>query len=196
MTDYLTMAEVLAMHADQIERYGGSQGVRDPGLLEAALYRPQTGYYTDLIEEAAALWESLAQNHAFIDGNKRTAFAATYTFLAINGARLTAGAEETYAFVVGLHEANQFSFDRLVPWLRSHVTHGALEEWSPHSRGIKSGRRGTSRGACGAGLKSCRSRGKRSRSGDRRSQESYSTGPAPSEGLQRMMVASMLKRSL
>lgn len=118
------MAEVLAMHADQIERYGGSQGVRDLGLLEAALYRPQTGYYADLIEEAAALWESLAQNHAFVDGNKRTAFAAAYTFLAINGARLTAGAEESYAFVAGLHETNQFSFDKLVPWLRTHVTLG------------------------------------------------------------------------
>ena len=121
MTDYLTMAEVLAMHADQIERYGGSQGVRDHGLLEAALFRPQTGYYAGLIEEAAALWESLAQNHAFIDGNKRTAFAATYTFLAINGARLTAEAQETYVFVDALYEANQFSFDSLVLWLRSHV---------------------------------------------------------------------------
>src|SRR5215510_5375822 len=121
MTDYLTVAELLAMHADQIERYGGSQGVRDPGLLEAALYRPQTGYYADLIEEAAALWESLAQNHAFIDGNKRTAFAATYTFLAINGARLTSDVEETYSFIADLYEANQFSFDKLVLWLRSHV---------------------------------------------------------------------------
>ena len=55
MTDYLTLAEVLAMHADQIERYGGSYGIRDPGLLEAAIYRPQTGYYADLIEEATAL---------------------------------------------------------------------------------------------------------------------------------------------
>ena len=127
MTDYLTTVEVLAMHTDQLERYGGGEGVRDYGLLESALYRPQTGYYTDLIEEAAALWESLAQNHAFIDGNKRTAFAATYTFLAINGARLTAGAEETYAFVTGLHEANQFNFDMLVPWLRSHVTHETPE---------------------------------------------------------------------
>jgi len=54
MTDYLTVAEVIAMHADQIERYGGSHGMRDQGLLEAALYRPQTGYYADLIEEAAA----------------------------------------------------------------------------------------------------------------------------------------------
>src|SRR5580700_10945974 len=115
MTDYLTVAEVLAMHADQIERYGGSHGVRDPGLLEAALFRPQTGYYADHIEEAAALWESLAQNHPFIDGNKRTAFAATYTFLAINGAPLTADAQEIYAFIASLYEANEFSFDKLVP---------------------------------------------------------------------------------
>ena len=58
MTDYLTFAEVLAIHDDQIGRYGGFPGVRDPGLLEAALFRPQTGYYADLIEEAAALWEA------------------------------------------------------------------------------------------------------------------------------------------
>ena len=122
MSDYLTVAEVLAMHTDQIERYGGSHGVRDRGLLEAALYRPQTGYYADLIEEAAALWESLAQNHPFIDGNKRTAFAAMYTFLAINGARLTAGAQQTYVFIAALYETNEFNFDKLVPWLRSHVT--------------------------------------------------------------------------
>src|SRR4051794_38728562 len=122
MKDYLTVVEVLAIHADQIERYGGSHGVRDLGLREAALYRPQTGYYGDLIEEGAALWESLAQNHAFIDGNKRVAFAAMYTFLAINGARFTAGAQETYDFVAGLYEANQFRFDHLVPWLRDHVT--------------------------------------------------------------------------
>ena len=123
MIDYLTRAEVLAIHADQNERYGGSQGVRDHGLLEAALYRPQTGYYADLIEEAAALCESLGQgqNRPFIDGNKRTAFAATYTFLAINGARLTADASETYAFVIGLYETNQFNVERLTPWLRRRV---------------------------------------------------------------------------
>ncbi len=122
MTDFLTLAEVLAIHADQIERYGGSPGVRDPGLLEAALYRPQTGYYADLIEQAAALWESLSQNHAFIDGNKRTAFAATYTFLAINGVRITASSEETYAFVGPLYDANEFRFEKLDAWLRSNVT--------------------------------------------------------------------------
>lgn len=121
MTDYPTVVEVLAIHEDQIERYGGGQGVRDPGLLEAALFRPQTGYYADLIAEAAALWESLAQNHPFIDGNKRTAFAVTYTFLAINGARLTAGADETYDFINGLYATGTFTFERLDTWLRENV---------------------------------------------------------------------------
>jgi death on curing protein len=121
MTDYLTVAEVLAMHVDLIERYGGSHGVRDPGMLESALFRPQTGYYADLIEEAAALWESLSQNHPFLDGNKRTAFAATYTFLAINGAQLTATAQRTQNFVLALYEGSQLTFDKLVPWLRKYV---------------------------------------------------------------------------
>lgn len=121
MSDYLTVIEVLAIHEDQIARYGGSDGVRDMGLLEAALYRPQTGYYTDLIEEAAALWESLAQNHPFVDGNKRAAFAVTYTFLAINGGRITADASETHAFIIGLHESDKFNFEELTEWLRANV---------------------------------------------------------------------------
>jgi death-on-curing protein len=121
MSDYLTLVEALAIHDDQIERYGGLSGVRDHGILEAALYRPQTGYYADLIEEATALWESLAQNHPFIDGNKRTAFAATYTFLAINGTHITADAESAYAFIAGLYKANDFTFENLLAWLRENV---------------------------------------------------------------------------
>ena len=109
------------IHDDQIERYGGGAGVRDRGLLEAALFRPQTGYYADLIEEAAALWESLGQNHPFIDGNKRTAFAVTYTFLAINGTRITADAEDIYDFIVSLYETGTFSMDQLAIWLRANV---------------------------------------------------------------------------
>lgn len=66
-------------------RYGGASGLRDPGSLEAALYRPQTGYYGVVISQAAALMESLANNHPFVDGNKRIAFAATDVFLRING---------------------------------------------------------------------------------------------------------------
>jgi death-on-curing protein len=122
MTDYLTVVEVLAMHADQIQRYGGSHGIRDRGLLDAALYRSQTGYYADLIEEGAALWESLSQNHPFFDGNKRTAFAAAYTFLAINAVSITADADSTGSFLCGLYDSNLFAFDRLIPWLRNNVT--------------------------------------------------------------------------
>ena len=124
MTDYLTLADALALHADQIERYGGSSGLRDMGALEAALYRPQTGYYADIIEEAAALWESLAQNHPFVDGNKRVAFAATYTFLAINGLTITADAERTYAFVIALYDRRAFRFEHIEPWLRKNVGPG------------------------------------------------------------------------
>jgi death on curing protein len=121
MTDYLTLPDVLAIHADQLSRYGGRPGMRGPGHLEAALFRPKTGNYVDLIEQAAALWESLAQYHPFIDGNERAAFAATYTFLLINGIRLTAGAEETSAFIADLYPTNGFSFEVLVPWLRAHT---------------------------------------------------------------------------
>ena len=121
MIDYLTLADVLAIHEDQLVRYGGDAGVRDLGLLEAALFRPQTGYYADLIAEASALWESLAQNHPFVDGNKRTAFAASYTFLAINGLTITADAATTYAFIIGLHETGSFRFDLLEAWLRRNT---------------------------------------------------------------------------
>jgi death-on-curing protein len=122
MTEYLTVVEVLVIHADQIERFGGAHGLRDQGALEAALFRPQTGYYGDLVEEAGALWESMAQNHPFIDGNKRTAFAVTYTFLALNGVRINADADETYAFIIGLHENGSFELTRLCGWLRANIT--------------------------------------------------------------------------
>lgn len=124
MTDYLTVVEVLAIHADQIERYGGAAGVRDRGLLEAALYRPQTGCCADLIEEAAALWEGLAQSHPFIDGDRRTAFAVTSTFLAINGGRITTEALPTHKFIIGLHETGSFDLEHLTAWLRNNVSRG------------------------------------------------------------------------
>jgi death-on-curing protein len=118
VTDRLTVTEVLAIHSDQIERYVGSSGLRDPGQLEAALFRRQTGYYADLIEEAAALWESLSQNRPFVDGNKRVAFAATYTFLAINGLQMLCDPDATYRFMIDLYERQSFNFEALVAWLR------------------------------------------------------------------------------
>jgi len=118
---YLTVVEVLAMHAVQVGRYGGAGGVRDMGLLEAALYRPQTGYYADLIAEAAALWESLSQNHPFIDGNKRTAFAATYSFLRLNGVAIVADPVTATAEIVEFYERGGFNFENLEPWLRANT---------------------------------------------------------------------------
>jgi death-on-curing protein len=121
MTDYLTVIEALAIHEDLIESFGGLEGVRDMGLLEAALFRPQTGYYANLIEEAAALWESLAQNHPFVDGNKRTAFAVTYTFLAINGLIIRSDSQTTYDFIAMLYKTKAFNFDKLSKWLQQNT---------------------------------------------------------------------------
>jgi death-on-curing protein len=119
--DYIRVDDILAIHADQIERYGGAEGIRDPGLLEAALFRPQTGYYPTLIDEAAALWESLSQNHPFVDGNKRTAFAATYVFLAINGLDIIATDDEAQDFVLGFYATSSITFDNLRTWLSENT---------------------------------------------------------------------------
>jgi len=119
--DYLTVVEVLAIHDALIRRYGGTPGVRDPGALESALYRPQTGYYADLVAEAAALLESLAINHPFIDGNKRVAFAVTDVFLRINGHRIRGSSEDIHAELMGLFETGTFDLAHLEPWLRARV---------------------------------------------------------------------------
>jgi len=121
MTDYVTLVEAITFHEEQIQRYGGDAGIRDLGALESALYRPQTGYYDDLIEEAAALWESMAQNHPFVDGNKRTAFAVTDVFLRINGLMITAAADEIIAFIHSLYETRTFNFEELAAWLRDNT---------------------------------------------------------------------------
>lgn len=119
--DYICVEDILSIHSGQIERYGGAHGIRDPGLLEAALFRPQTGYYDSLVDEAAALWESLSQNHPFIDGNKRTAFAATFVFLAINGLEVSASDEDAQAFIVGLYDSGEVTFENLQPWLSKNT---------------------------------------------------------------------------
>ncbi|HNQ58737.1 MAG TPA: type II toxin-antitoxin system death-on-curing family toxin [Candidatus Desulfobacillus denitrificans] len=117
--DYLTVADVLGMHTVLIQRYGGAPGVRDPGALESALFRPQTGYYEDIVAEAAALLESLAINHPFMDGNKRIAFAATDVFLRINGWRLQRSPVQIHAEMIQMFEAGTFDITHLDPWLRA-----------------------------------------------------------------------------
>lgn len=123
MTVYLTLDEVLFIHEEGIRAFGGAPGVRDLGLIESALYRPQTGYYADLIEEAAAIWESLSQNHPFVDGKKRVAFAAMHTFLIINGYEINADPDTTIRDVLALYSAGDFRFEQLVAWLRKHAAH-------------------------------------------------------------------------
>ncbi len=116
--DYLTVADVLGLHAVLLQRYGGALGVRDPGALEAALFRPQTGYYEDIVMEAAALLESLAINHPFVDGNKRIAFAAADVFLRINGWRLRRPPMQIHAEMIAMFETRTFDIAHLEPWLR------------------------------------------------------------------------------
>jgi death on curing protein len=118
---YLTLEDVLYLHAEQIRLYGGAAGVRDEGLIISALLRPQTGYYGDLIEEAAALWESLAMNHGFVDGNKRVAFATLLIFLELNGVTLTAEPDGVISFIYSNLEAGTFRKDVLDAWLRQNT---------------------------------------------------------------------------
>jgi death on curing protein len=118
---YLTVAEVVAIHHHQIEEYGGSHGLRDQGALEAAVFRPQTGYYNDLSEEAAALFESLVNNHAFVDGNKRVGFASMHTFLLVNGFDLDVSGKAAFEFMIKIMEAGKFRFALLHQWIAGHI---------------------------------------------------------------------------
>lgn len=121
MTSYPVLEDVLSIHQMLIERFGGAHGLRDHGALESALARPQSGYYRDLIEEASALWESLSQNHPFIDGNKRVAITVAASFLSVNGYRLDFTDAEAYLFLIGLYETSRMRFAELDAWLRLHV---------------------------------------------------------------------------
>jgi death-on-curing protein len=118
---FLSRDELLEIHAALLKRFGGPEGLRDPGLLESALFRPRTGYYADLAEMAAALFESLIMNHPFVDGNKRIAFFATDVFLRLNGYKLKVEANKAHRFLIGLLESDRCTFDELLPWIRKHT---------------------------------------------------------------------------
>jgi len=115
---HLTLDETLAIYQELVEKFGGMRGVRDLGLLESALYRPRTGYYRDLSEMAAALFESLLMNHPFIDGNKRVAFFATDVFLRLNGWKLNVEAKAAHEFLIGLIDRRECDYSHLLPWIR------------------------------------------------------------------------------
>ncbi len=121
---WLLTSAVLAMHKAQIAEHGGSDGVRDRGLLESALARPRNlpAYQpeSDLASLAASYAYGIAKNHPFVDGNKRTALVATRTFLALNGCELTATREEKYLTFISLADGG-LSEEELAEWLREHL---------------------------------------------------------------------------
>jgi len=121
MADYLTVAEVYRMQHRLIEMFGGLHGVRDQGAVEAAVFRPQIGYYNSIEEEAAALMESLANNHGFVDGNKRIAFAAADVFLRRNGFYIEVDGLDGYAFIYGSMDRHEFRFPQILDWIRQHI---------------------------------------------------------------------------
>ncbi|MEO8756186.1 MAG: type II toxin-antitoxin system death-on-curing family toxin [Devosia sp.] len=118
---YLSLDDALWIHNEQLALYGGAPGVRDEGLILSALLRPQTGYYANVVEEAAALWESLTMNHGFVDGNKRVAFAGTILFLQLNGVDPTGTEEEWIAFIYENLEGGSFRKPLIEDWLNRHT---------------------------------------------------------------------------
>ena len=121
MGDYLRVIEVLAIHAMVIDEFGGTDGVHDLGALESAVFRPQTGYYEDPIAEAAALFESIIQNHPFPDGNKRTALAAADVHRRMNGLELAGDSMDHHRFIIALMEAGDLDWRAVDSWLRRNV---------------------------------------------------------------------------
>jgi death on curing protein len=125
VTEWLTIADVLAIHDEQIAEHGGSDGARDMNVIESAIARPRHlmnfGEPTpDMAALAATLAFGLAKNHGFVDGNKRTSAVATETFLALNGLNLTASDEQIVQVWTDVG-AGQMAEDKLAEWLRTHT---------------------------------------------------------------------------
>lgn len=122
---YLTLDVVLAIHDDMVERYGGSHGIRDLGLIQAAIARPQASFggedlYPTIFDKASALFHSLLFNHAFVDGNKRTSIVSTARFLYINGYEFIATKKEFVDFPLRV-ENNHLNIEEIVRWLKKHT---------------------------------------------------------------------------
>lgn len=121
---YISLKEVAAIHKDMIDNYGGSHGIRDLGLVESALARPQASFggedlYPTVFDKAAALFHSLMFNHAFVDGNKRTTFATTVRFLAKNGYFLEISQKEVVDFPLRV-ENKHLEIDQIAAWLKKN----------------------------------------------------------------------------
>ncbi len=123
MTVWLSERLVPTMHSKALARHGGADGVRDAGLLESALARPlnRAAYGEPEVVELAALYAlRIAQNHPFIDGNKRTAYLALEVFLALNGIRFTATNAEAVVGMLAM-ASGELTDDEFTRWVREHV---------------------------------------------------------------------------
>ena len=121
---FLALADVISIHKDQIERYGGQSGIREMGLLQSALAMPQASFsgewlHRDLYEMGAAYVFHLSQNHPFVDGNKRTAFMCALVFLGLNDQRLEAKDDSIYELVDGV-AAGRIDKSTVAVFLRDH----------------------------------------------------------------------------
>jgi death-on-curing protein len=125
MTRFLTVDEVVEIHNQVIQAAGGLPGIRDLGLLDSAVHRPQSGFggtlfYPGLPEQGAALVHSLAANHPFVDGNKRVAFTAMDVFFRTNSVYLAATEDAKYEFMIAV-ATKQLDFSQIVAWISSHI---------------------------------------------------------------------------
>lgn len=123
---YLTPQQVLYIHVQVVSRTGGSQGVRDIGLVESAVFRPQASFdgkdlYVTIFDKAAALLQSLLMNHPFVDGNKRTALTSAGLFLKINGYTLVNAKKEEVEFAVRV-DNEHLSLEEIASWLEKNST--------------------------------------------------------------------------
>jgi death-on-curing protein len=124
VTIWLERRVVIAIHEIQLAEHGGAMGIRDPGLLDGALGRPlnRAGYGEPDIAELAALYAlSIIRNHPFVDGNKRTGFAAMVTFLALNGVAFDPPEVDTTITILRLAEGG-LPDEHFVSWVRSHCS--------------------------------------------------------------------------
>ena len=124
MIRYLTSEQVLFIHARLLAETGGEHGIRDLGLLQSAVARPQAVFdgnelYPGIHQKAAALLESLINNHPFVDGNKRTGITAAAMFLKINNFSMTASNQEVESFVLSIASGEQ-TVESITEWLKSH----------------------------------------------------------------------------
>lgn len=121
---YLTSAQVLVIHDQAVKRFGGSSGIRDLGLVESAVARPQAGFdgedlYPGLFAKAAALLQPLLKNHPFVNGNKRTALSSAAIFLQLNGYKLRNNHQKEVEFAVQV-DNQHLSLEQISKWLKDH----------------------------------------------------------------------------